>query len=119
MLVMYSFLSRTSRMVKLMTSSPILLMSSMQVERMRSATISGSLTICSTVELSDNAAQMAFHDEANEAFALVGRFGEELLGSGKDGFFVGADFDLGDSFNGDRDTLLGVEVLLGVRRRSS
>ena len=49
MLVMYSFLSRTSRMVKLTTSSPIFDMSSMQVERIRSATISGSFTICSTV----------------------------------------------------------------------
>jgi len=49
MLVMYSFLSRTSLMVKLTTSSPILLMSSAHVDRMRSPTISGSLTICSTV----------------------------------------------------------------------
>src|SRR6266704_36696 len=49
MLVMYSFLSRTSLIVKLMTSSPILLISSAHVDRMRSPTISGSLTICSTV----------------------------------------------------------------------
>jgi hypothetical protein len=49
MLVMYSFLSRTSLMVKEMTSRPILFMSSAQVERMRSATISGCLTISSTV----------------------------------------------------------------------
>ena len=63
-------------------------------------------------ELADDAAQMAFHDEADEAFALVGRLGEELLGGGEDGLFVGADFDLRDGFDGDRDALLGVEVLL-------
>src|SRR6266404_3531866 len=49
MLVMYSFLSRTSFSVKLTTSSPILFMSAAHVERMRSPTISGSFTICSTV----------------------------------------------------------------------
>ena len=48
MFVMYSFLSRTSLMVKEMTSSPILLMSSAHVARMRSPTISGSFTVCST-----------------------------------------------------------------------
>ena len=49
MLVMYSFLSRTSLMVNEITSCPILFISSAQVERIRSPTISGSLTICSTV----------------------------------------------------------------------
>ena len=49
MFMMYSLLSRTSRIVNEMTSSPILLMSAATFERMRSATISGSLTICSTV----------------------------------------------------------------------
>ncbi len=63
-------------------------------------------------ELADDAAQVAFHDEADEAFALVGRFGEELLGRGEDGFLVGADLDLRDGFDGDGDALLGVEVLL-------
>ena len=56
---------------------------------------------------------MAFHDEADEAFALVGRLGEKLLGRGEDGFLVGADFDLRDGFDGDGYALLGVEVLLG------
>ena len=51
-------------------------------------------------ELADDAAKVAFHDEADEAFALVGRFGEELLGRGEDGFLVGADFDLCDGFDG-------------------
>ena len=63
-------------------------------------------------ELADDAAEVAFHDEADEAFALVGGFGEELLGRGEDGFFVGADFDLRDGFDGDGYALLGVEVLL-------
>ena len=49
MLVMYSFLSRTSLMVKEITSRPILFMSSAQVARMRSPTISGCFTISSTV----------------------------------------------------------------------
>ena len=49
MLVMYSFLSRTSLMVNEITSRPILFMSSAQVERMRSPTISGCFTISSTV----------------------------------------------------------------------
>src|SRR5437868_2245691 len=116
MLVMYSLLSRTSLMVKLMTSSPILLMSSAQVERMRSPTISGSLTICSTSddfqphlahvvragrahavahhfrlfddlldgELADDSAEMAFHDQANQAFALVRILAQELLRGGED-----------------------------------
>ena len=55
---------------------------------------------------------MAFHDEADEAFALVGRLGEELLGRGEDGLFIGADFDLGYGFDGDGYTLLGIEILL-------
>ena len=63
-------------------------------------------------ELADDAAEMAFHDEADEAFALVGGLGEELLGGGEDGLFVGADFDLRDGFDGDGYALLGVEVLL-------
>ena len=49
MLMMYSFLSRTSLIVNETTSRPILFMSSAQVERIRSATISGCLTISSTV----------------------------------------------------------------------
>jgi hypothetical protein len=49
MLAMYSFLSRTSRMVKEITSSPILSMSCATLERTRSETISGSLTSDSTV----------------------------------------------------------------------
>ena len=63
-------------------------------------------------ELTDDAAQMAFHDEADEAFALVGRFGEELFGRSEDGLLVGADLDLRDGFNGYSDALLGVEILL-------
>ena len=49
MLEMYSFLARTSLMVKEMTSRPILDISPAQVERIRSPTISGCLTISSTV----------------------------------------------------------------------
>ena len=63
-------------------------------------------------ELADDAAEVAFHDEADEAFALVRGFGEELLGRGEDGLFVGADFDLCDGFDGYGYALFGVEVLL-------
>jgi hypothetical protein len=63
-------------------------------------------------ELADDAAEMAFHDEADEAFALIGRFGKKLLGCGEDGLFVGTDFDLGYGFDGYGYALLGVEVLL-------
>ena len=94
MLVMYSFLSRTSRIVNEITSSPILLMSSIHVERMRSATISGSFTICSTVKLSDDAAQMALHHQAYQTLTLIRRFGKELLGSRKNRLLVRAHLDL-------------------------
>ncbi len=63
-------------------------------------------------ELADDAAQVAFHDEADEAFALIGGLGEELLGGGEDRLLVGADFDLRDGFDRDGDALAGVEVLL-------
>ena len=63
-------------------------------------------------ELADDAAQVAFHHQADQAFALRRRLGEELLGGGEDGFAVGADLDLRDGFDGDGDALLGVEVLL-------
>src|SRR6202020_119198 len=63
-------------------------------------------------ELTDDAAEVAFHDEADEAFTLVGGLGEELLGGGEDRLLVGADFDLCDGFNGHGYALLGVEVLL-------
>ncbi len=63
-------------------------------------------------ELSDDAAQMAFHHQADQAFALLIGFGEELLGGGEDGFLVGLHLDLGDGLHGDGYALLGVEILL-------
>src|SRR6266705_3539841 len=134
MLVMYSFLSRTSLMVKLTTSSPILLMSSAQVERMRSPTISGSLTICSTVscpmiprrwpsitrrikvqlsvEQIVKEPEMAFHHQANQGLPLFRPLGKKLLGSRQDRLFVGLHLDLRHRFHRDGDALLRVEVLL-------
>ena len=44
-------------------------------------------------ELTDDATQMAFHNQADRAFALIRRLGEKLLGGGEDGLTVGADFD--------------------------
>ena len=55
---------------------------------------------------------MAFHHQADQAFALWRRLGQELLGGGEDRFLIGADLDLRDRFDGDGDALLGVEVLL-------
>ena len=55
---------------------------------------------------------MAFHDEADEAFALVVGLGEKLLGGGADGFVIATHFDLRHGFHGDRDTLFGIEILL-------
>ena len=45
-------------------------MSAAQVERIRSPTISGSFTICFDGELADDAAQMAFHHQPDQSFAL-------------------------------------------------
>ena len=63
-------------------------------------------------ELADDAAQMAFHHQADQAFALLVGLGEELLGRGSNRFVVGLHFDLRDGFDGHGDTLLGVEILL-------
>src|SRR6266850_1357255 len=87
MLVMYSFLSRTSFRVKLTTSSPILFMSAAHVERMRSPTISGS-------------------------FTMLRPLGEELLGGRSNGHGVGLHFELRHRFNRDGDALVGIEALL-------
>src|ERR1700693_1934298 len=53
-------------------------------------------------ELPDDAAQMAFHHQAYQAFALLIGFGEELLGRGEDGFLVRLYLDLGDGLDSDR-----------------
>ena len=37
-------------------------------------------------ELADDAAQVAFHHQADQAFALLRRLGQELLRGGEDGF---------------------------------
>ena len=84
MLVMYSFLSRTSLMVNEITSSPILFMSSAQVDAHAVAHHLRLLDDLLHRELADDAAQVAFHHQADQAFALLGRLGQELLGGGQD-----------------------------------
>ncbi len=64
-------------MVNEITSSPILFMSSAQVERMRSPTISGCFDDLFHRELADDAAQMAFHHQADQPFALLIGLGED------------------------------------------
>src|SRR5215510_11458347 len=85
-LVMYSFLSRTSLIVNEMTSRPILFISS---------------------------AQMAFQDQADESLALLWRFGKKLFGGSLNRFGIGFNFDLCDGFHRDRDALSSIEILLG------
>ena len=63
-------------------------------------------------ELADDSAQMAFHHQADQAFALLGPLGQELLRCCADRLRVGLHFDLGDRFDGDGDALLGVKALL-------
>jgi hypothetical protein len=63
-------------------------------------------------ELADNAAQVALHNEADQAFALLGPLGEKLFSCGADGNWIGLHFDLRDRFHSDGHALLGVETLL-------
>src|SRR5439155_20127278 len=63
-------------------------------------------------ELSDDAAQMPFHDQPDESFALLVSLGKELFRRSQNGLHVGFHFDLRHGFDGDRHALLGVEVLL-------
>ena len=63
-------------------------------------------------ELADDAAQMAFHHQADQAFALLIGLGQELLRRGQDGLHVRLHLDLRHGLDRDRDALLGVEILL-------
>ena len=63
-------------------------------------------------QLADDAAQMAFHHQADQPLALRRRLGEELLGRGQNRRLVAAHLDLRHGFHRHRDALLGVEILL-------
>ena len=63
-------------------------------------------------ELADDAAEVAFHHQADEAIAFRGRFGKELFGGSENGFLVILHLDLRHGFNSDRDALFGVKILL-------
>ena len=91
---------------------PILVKSLAQVSRMRSPTISGSLTICFHRKLPDDAAQVAFHHQADQAVAFGIALGQKLFGRGDDRFRIGLHLDLRHRFHRHRDALHGVEILL-------
>ena len=64
------------------TSSPILVMSSAQVDAHPVGDHLGLLDDLLDRELADDAAQVPFHHQPDQALALVGRLGEELLRRG-------------------------------------
>src|SRR6266576_3691905 len=63
-------------------------------------------------ELSDDAAQMAFHHQSDQSLALLICLGQELLRRGQDRLDVGLDLDLRHGLDCYRLSLLGVEILL-------
>src|SRR5204863_1484691 len=60
----------------------------------------------------DDAAQMPFHHEADQPFALLIGLGEELFGRRDDRLRIALDLDLRHGFDSYRDTLFRIEVLL-------
>ena len=63
-------------------------------------------------QLADDAAKVAFHDEANQRFALRRRFGQELFSRRPDGIGSRLDLELRHRLDVHRDALIGVEILL-------
>ncbi len=63
-------------------------------------------------QLADDAAEVPFHHQPDQPFAVRLVLVEELLGRGQDADRVRLDLDLGDRFDVDRHALAGVEVLL-------
>ena len=112
MLVMYSFLSRTSLMVKEITSRPILFMSSAQVERMRSPTISGCFTISSTVSWPMMPRRWPSITRRIRPSRSSGGLVRNCSAAVRMRLRIGLHFDLRYGFHRDRYALAGVEVLL-------
>ena len=80
MFMMYSFLSRTSLIVNDTISRPILSMSSADVA---AHSVRHHLRLLHDLldrQLADDAAQVAFHHQPNQPFALNGVLGQQLLG---------------------------------------
>ena len=63
-------------------------------------------------ELADDAAQVAFHHQPDQALALLRRLGQELLGRGQDRFRIRLHLDLRDRLDRHRHALLRVQILL-------
>jgi hypothetical protein len=63
-------------------------------------------------QLADNAAQVPFHHQPDQALALLLRLGQKLLRRGQNRRLVAAHLDLRHRFHRHRHALPGVEVLL-------
>jgi len=63
-------------------------------------------------QLPDDSAQMAFHDQLNQAFALLIALRQELFSRGPDRLHIRFHFNLRHGLDGHCDTLLCVEILL-------
>jgi len=55
---------------------------------------------------------VTFHDQTDEAFALLIRLGEKLLGRSQHRFAIGFHFDLGYGFDRHGDALFRIKILL-------
>jgi hypothetical protein len=62
-------------------------------------------------QLTDDAAQMPLHDQANQVLSLDGIFVQELFGGGQNADRIRLDLDLRHRLDVHRDALAGIEVL--------
>ncbi len=80
--------------------------------RIFSLTISGSLTICSTVSRPTMPRRWPSITSRIIALAVLRRLAQELLGGGQDALAVRAHLELRHRLHLHRDALIGIEILL-------